>query len=228
MNQSGQHNKIVICETLLKQLITYQRELQEGIARITPQTELCMLQLAEEGWYIFPDDLDFQQINEIACIKNKDVFFGNNFNNLICETTELERLLISRFPEREKCFIETFEAHQTGKYYLSIPAFFLQTDGITHDLISGHVFRSDNGRPSCSQKLLDYIEHNKLSMALAAPILTKTNINKTEKQRTKDFNSLNRHLVMHGESTDYGTKTNSLKAISLLNFVYRTLSKAIS
>jgi hypothetical protein len=30
---------------------------------------------------------------------------------------------------------------------------------------------------------------------------------------------LNRHLVLHGESVDYGTQMNSLKAISLLSFI---------
>jgi hypothetical protein len=33
------------------------------------------------------------------------------------------------------------------------------------------------------------------------------------------FTALNRHQVMHGESSDYGTEINSLKAFSFLVFV---------
>ena len=34
---------------------------------------------------------------------------------------------------------------------------------------------------------------------------------------------LNRHMVLHGEDCDYGSETNSLKAISLINFVASVL-----
>ena len=36
---------------------------------------------------------------------------------------------------------------------------------------------------------------------------------------------LNRHQVLHGESVDYGTEQNSLKAISLLSYLRWILSK---
>ena len=37
-------------------------------------------------------------------------------------------------------------------------------------------------------------------------------------QQPRDFTELNRHRVLHGEVTNYGTEQNSLKAISLLNY----------
>ena len=39
-----------------------------------------------------------------------------------------------------------------------------------------------------------------------------------KKHRTDYFPGLNRHEVLHGISVDYGTETNSLKAISFLNW----------
>lgn len=38
-------------------------------------------------------------------------------------------------------------------------------------------------------------------------------------QSGRSFTALNRHQVMHDESSDYGTEINSLKAFSLLVFV---------
>ena len=42
------------------------------------------------------------------------------------------------------------------------------------------------------------------------------------------FAKLNRHQVLHGESVDYGTEENSLKAISLLNYLHWILSTAVN
>ena len=38
-------------------------------------------------------------------------------------------------------------------------------------------------------------------------------------------NVLNRHEVLHGESVDYGTEINSLKAISLLYYIASVLGE---
>lgn len=44
-----------------------------------------------------------------------------------------------------------------------------------------------------------------------------------KRKRNANFSELNRHMVMHGDSVDYGTKKNSLKAISLLYYVAKAL-----
>ena len=42
---------------------------------------------------------------------------------------------------------------------------------------------------------------------------------RTRKERGPGFFELNRHQVLHGESVNYGTETNSLKAISFLGYL---------
>ena len=39
------------------------------------------------------------------------------------------------------------------------------------------------------------------------------------KFKPEELGALNRHAVMHGESLDYDTRENSLKALSLLNYL---------
>lgn len=59
--------------------------------------------------------------------------------------------------------------------------------------------------------------------ALLSPLAQSLPISASEKERRADFSGLNRHTVLHGESVDYGTKENSLRAISLINYVAHVL-----
>ena len=59
--------------------------------------------------------------------------------------------------------------------------------------------------------------------ALLSPLSQPLPISASKNERNDAFNELNRHQVMHGESLDYGTEINSLKSISLLNYVTQVL-----
>ena len=76
----------------------------------------------------------------------------------------------------------------------------------------------DNTKPQTA-KYVDQIEVETLLAAFLSPLASTLPINASKKQRESDFNQLNRHQVLHGESVGYGTKINSLKAISLINYV---------
>jgi len=55
--------------------------------------------------------------------------------------------------------------------------------------------------------------------ALLEPLAQTLPIGASQNERHDGFSELNRHMVLHGESLDYGTEKNSLKAISLINYV---------
>lgn len=59
--------------------------------------------------------------------------------------------------------------------------------------------------------------------AMLSPLAQTLPIGASENERYKGFPALNRHTVLHGESLDYGSKTNSFKAISLINYVAHVL-----
>jgi hypothetical protein len=59
--------------------------------------------------------------------------------------------------------------------------------------------------------------------ALLSPLAQTLPIGASERQRNEEFIGLNRHMVLHGESLNYGNKINSLKAISLINYVAHVL-----
>ena len=62
-------------------------------------------------------------------------------------------------------------------------------------------------------------------MSLLSPLTETLPINASEYERQEDFEGLNRHIIMHGESLDYGTEVNGLKAISLINYISQVLSR---
>ncbi|RDD80115.1 hypothetical protein DVJ77_18395 [Dyella tabacisoli] len=60
---------------------------------------------------------------------------------------------------------------------------------------------------------------NSIAKAFLAPFEEEMLVAVSQKSRPQGFVGLNRHTVLHGESVDYGTKENGLRAISLLNYV---------
>ena len=70
---------------------------------------------------------------------------------------------------------------------------------------------------------VDTISADTLKLALLAPLSQPLPISASQYERDESFNELNRHQVMHGEVVNYGTEINSLKSISLLNYVVQVL-----
>ena len=110
-----------------------------------------------------------------------------------------------------------FRAHRQKDYSLAIPVFLTQSEGLCTDITNKSLFRSHKKKPGTA----DYVEKiatDALTSALLSPLSRIIPINASEEHR-RGSKAPNRHTVLHGESLDYGTKANSLRAISLLNFV---------
>ncbi len=93
-----------------------------------------------------------------------------------------------------------------------------QTDGICYDTTNEYLFLKQNKKPKTAIYVEQHVS-NKLRLALLQPLMQVLPIGASESERDDDFNELNRNMVLHGESLDYGTEVNSLKAISLINYV---------
>ena len=93
--------------------------------------------------------------------------------------------------------------------------FLAQANGIFHDKYSIDVFRGKEREDLVSDERLE--QHG--AMLSSFLLLFKEDslpIWVSEKNRDSSFCGFNRHLVMHGESTNYDTERNSLKAVSFL------------
>jgi hypothetical protein len=146
---------------------------------------------------------------------------------------EVEKALRARFPNRERFFADAFQAHRQGKYTLSIPVFLAQADGVGCEVLGvpRQFFRAKNRSLAVDKRLppaappgqlstLDCVKH-----ALLSPLREESSLGAATEERDArrvsepGFGPLNRHGVQHGLDLDYPTEENSLRCITLLDYL---------
>jgi len=128
------------------------------------------------------------------------------------DAQKIERALVKQFPHRKRILREAFDAHQHEQYFSSVALFLTQADGICQDEIGNNIF---SGRTTANA---DHVQEGILRELFKGLMWKGWPLNLSEDNRPTGFSELNRHQVLHGESTDYGTEENSLKAMAFLNF----------
>ncbi len=133
--------------------------------------------------------------------------------------------ITSRYPNRAAAIKAAVNAHTSlaeQGYFLSVPVFIAQADGLLAEITgvespmtkAAKIFRekyADN--PELLDLLYPFLELQGSDFMMSAKA------RQDAAQATgKSFTALNRHQVMHGERSDYGTEINSLKAFSFLVF----------
>jgi exonuclease VII small subunit len=139
--------------------------------------------------------------------------------------------LAKNHPNRAPVIKAAARAHTTlgsDGYFLSIPVFIAQADGLLTEIteVQSAMMKDRGGQELQGSKVLrEKLAANPAALDLIHPLL---NLHDSDfmksaaaRQRVEEasgevFTALNRHQVMHGESWDYGTEINSLKAFSLL------------
>ena len=197
---------------------------RELASTLPPRVREAFLALAREGWYLDPD-VDFTELWALEAaalngdIEELDTTLGTYFEERL---DLIESAVCEYFPNRKHIFSLAFEAHRRGEYALSIPVLLAQTDGMCSEVLDQELFRRRHGKPRTAD-FVTRIHVDTLLYALLAPLEEPLPINATEAERGEDFDYLNRHTVMHGESLDYGSRLNGLRAISLVNYVAQML-----
>jgi len=194
--------------------------LADVVERLPSQFRGAVIGLANQGWFFDPE-MEWPQIlgvqGKIAAGKLEEVdqVMASHFE---ARLDAIESRLCAALPRRAPKFKSAFDAHRRGAYDLSILALLAQSDGVCAELRGGFFFLNDlkRQRPETSAYVealesdIDRIIH----LALVEDIPLKRKMSKARGQP-----GLNRHAVMHGESLDYDTRENSLRAISLLNYI---------
>lgn len=148
---------------------------------------------------------EFKKLDDILMIEIESTF------------EEILTDLVEKHPQRAPAIKQACKAHKNEEYFLSVPVFLIQTDGIFLDYFGGSLFMGKNRAEVLkNEKAVQQYPSSFLTMLQAAlPVYE----SEKERRNVSPWTELNRHLVLHGESTDYGTKLNSLKAFSLLSYV---------
>jgi hypothetical protein len=134
--------------------------------------------------------------------------------------------ITSQYPNRAAPIKAAINAHMSLSeqgYFLSIPVFIAQADGLLAEITGAESPTTKAAAKVFSEKYADdpelldllypFLELKDSSFMMSAKA------RQDAAQATgKSFTALNRHQVMHGERSDYGTEINSLKAFSFLVF----------
>lgn len=132
--------------------------------------------------------------------------------------TSIEAQLVKRFPDRARILTSAMRAHRNGEYVLSIPVLLAQAEGVCVELVGVHLYARRDGKPILATYLkLD--GQGPFMASLLYPLTTPTPISASAIERASLGDLLNRHSVLHGESTTYDTHANSCRALSLLAYV---------
>ena len=209
-------------EAIQKLIIPTFDDLKNSFQELPNHIQEALLLLGENGWY-----LDMEMSLPTLWHLKKILDEGNllKAENTLVEyfekrLTKIEKSILEKFPCRKHLLKAAFNAHRRKEYCLSIPLFLAQTDGICKEVIRQYLFMKSrsNGKPQTAI-YVDQITKDTIMAAFLSPLAKTLPINASKGERPRNFNGLNRHMVLHGESLDYGSKINGLKAISLVNYV---------
>jgi len=207
-------------EAIQKLIIPTFDDLKNSFQELPNHIQEALLLLGKNGWYL---DLEMSLptlwhlrniLDEGNLLKAENILIEYFESRL----SEIEKSILKKFPSRKHLLKAAFNAHRRKEYCLSIPLFLAQTDGICKEIIRQYLFMKSNRKPQTAI-YVDQITNDTFMAAILSPLAEILPINASENERPRNFNGLNRHMVLHGESLDYGSKVNGLKAISLINYV---------
>ena len=136
---------------------------------------------------------------------------------------EISNSLYSQYPHRQHILKAAFGAHDRGDYAVSVPLFLIQADGICYEMLGVQLYKKRRGIPATADAI-DIQALDPFTAAVLEPLRILLPLAEdTVKIQNLDI-AFNRHAIVHGLATQYGTEINSLKSISLLDyllFVYR-------
>ena len=199
-------------------------ELQRSFEELPPKIQEALLLLAQQCWYLdfnmpLPSLWKIKKAISSGEVEEVERALVEYFES---QLDEVEKSFGAKFPHRYHIISSAIKAHRNGEYFLSIPVFLAQTDGICKEVVDQYLFMKKDRKP-CTAIYVEQVAADTYKAVLLSPLATSTPISASEHERENGFNLLNRHMVLHGYSLDYGNKVNSLKAISLINYVSQAL-----
>lgn len=169
--------------------------------------------MIDNGWY-FTEELPID-VNELLECDNKS--FNISMSYFFEEQLEdIHKLVSECFPHRKRILNKCFLSHKNKDYEVCIPTMLAQADGISYDIFNKFLFNKKEGIPLTKGQTkikFDESSFGDIPYYIQLSVIGQLNENC---DYPKYFN---RHMVMHGKDTNYARKVNSLRCISILNFL---------
>jgi len=209
-----------IAQTVQKSLKVAQEQWDLFLRELPAKIRKSLIAVAERGWFLDPH-MPFTALGRLQTAFHKgnekmaqEALVSYYRERLPVIKAELQK----NHPRRAVILDQAFSAHLRGEYALSTPVFLAQADGICHESLGASPFRRISSKPATAGWVSQAIVRG-ISSEFLCLLSCTLPISKNATERGAGFTELNRHQVLHGESVDYDTETNSLKAVSFLNYV---------
>ena len=187
------------------------------------------VKLMNRGWFVwFLDGYMDDLVEKMKSLINKsEEDQDQHMAQYVAENLrKFKDELLSSYPSRKGQIEDGFSTHESGAYFSSIPTMLALSEGIGRDLYPGIGLFAKQQRKPKTNDIFDSVSSLEVfEEAVLKPLRVASDVTKTINNPTNEEKKLfNRHLIMHGNSDQYGSKMNSLKAISLVFFVHKSLS----
>lgn len=211
---------------IFEQLKPHFDQIQDGFKIMVSKTPESLIELSKQGWYIDFEITPRIPIELSGYLKKGEVDYVDNYLSKYYgdKLNRIKEKLYENYPNRQKILKEAFDCFRRKEYYSTISLLLTQADGFCFDKTKKLYFK--NNRELQKEKI--YVpevekEIKRISGGivdiLLEPMKNATLINEDTRNLTKFSIKLNRHAILHGMDTDYGTKLNSLKIISFVNYL---------
>jgi hypothetical protein len=195
------------------------------VDRLSKEWRETLPRLAQRGWYLDSALSAHQaryvlQLFDSGAADDADALLAEHIQKHLARISEELR---TRFPNRARVLRAAFAAHRAKRYSLAIPVFLAQSDGISIDLLGTQLYQSKSGKPATATAV-QALQSG--WQALLSPLLEVQPISASTYGRVLTPGELNRHGILHGLVSNYGTRLNSCKAVSLINYVGTVVARA--
>jgi hypothetical protein len=188
--------------------------------------------LASRGWLLSPNlpwwDADLAEMAKEGDDIGVDAYMAASVEESL---HRLPERVARRHAKRRPILADAMWAHEHGRYTLSVPTLLAQADGVAWDEFQAQAFSRSSTR-SLSGALERRIDLAASTTAFARytlnylvpvgePFSLADDTATVARRRVEDpgYGPLNRHAVLHGLDSDYGTRENSLRAFVAVDYM---------
>lgn len=198
----------------------------ENIKRLPDRTRYAQRKLAERSWYLLPQVpasiiLQLVEMFDADYVEAVDALMIQMVEHYL---EEVEAKLIIEFPRRESSLEAAFALHREERYVASVPLFLMQADGICEETLGTTFFYTKVNNEEgviepLTRAVIESLQLEVFTEMMLEPLMSAGSISSNPGESKRYPNILNRHEIVHGQNTEYATKINSLKAISLVGYL---------
>lgn len=201
------------------------KKIGKSLERMERELPEAAISMSNHGWYFdwtmaVQDSLQLNSMIAEGRVDEADTLLQSYWRRKL---PSIESELSQLFPNRARFISMARRCHDDGKYALSIPILLIHADGFCHDVAEASIFRCESKGKDRRLQTATWADKeagaNEFMKKLLRPFERKTPISFSKDERGEDLHGLYRHMILHGESTDYDTERNALKAWSFLYYV---------